>query len=67
LVQQENSDLQGQQLDKQEEEGFYSAESFPPLHVTRLEVCMGHARFSIRINQINQINFRVTVESLPFH
>jgi hypothetical protein len=39
-------------MDKQEEEGFYSPEGFPSLHVTRQEICMGNARFSVRINQI---------------
>ncbi len=39
-------------MDKQEEEGFYSPEGFPSLHVTRQEICMGYARYSVRINQI---------------
>ncbi len=30
-----NSNQQGQQVNKQEEEGFYSPEGFPSLHVTR--------------------------------
>jgi hypothetical protein len=29
-----NSNQQGQQVEKQEEEGFYSPEGFPSLHVT---------------------------------
>jgi hypothetical protein len=47
-----HSNYQGKQMDKQEEEGFYSPEGFPSLHETRWEICMGYARHSVRINQI---------------
>jgi hypothetical protein len=39
-------------MDKQEVEGFYSFESFPSLHVTLLEICVGYARISVGVNQI---------------
>ncbi len=42
----------GYQMDRQEEEGFYSPEGFPPLHVTKQEIRMGYPRFRVRINQI---------------
>jgi hypothetical protein len=57
----EHSFIFGYQIDRQEEEGLYSLDSFPFLHVTKQEICMGYACFKVRFSRFNQSRGQVVL------